>query len=72
MKERLLKRIEIEEKEYKEMYEYELDNKEDYELTEEQWDFVSEKRNDIMSLYWILDGEVKIRFLRDKIIKEGK
>lgn len=71
MKERLLKRIKSEEKEYKELYENEIGNKEDYELTDKQWDDVSRKRCEIISLYWILEGEINIRFLREKIIKKG-
>lgn len=68
----MMERIDIAKKraiqQYKDAYEYEFDNKEDFDLTDEQFEFAEDLRNHIRELYWIVNGDsVKVKFDKSKI-----
>jgi len=52
---------------YKVAYEYEFDNKDDIDMTEEQFKYCLQLRDELMLLYWI-KNEAVVKFEKSKII----
>lgn len=63
MIERLDKALKIAINKYIDSYLYEFDNKQDSDLSDEQYNFVKTLINEVMMLYWIKYGDdVKVTF----------